>query len=94
MDGHLALRGQPGSEQSVVVMPFLGRSYCLLSDLHLKIPPSDPKAVCLELNIEWTDVGDASRKEKEGQVELGVALLGLCSTEHHGETWRHSVLSS
>lgn len=61
-----------------MAMPFLERNCCLLSALHLKALLSSPKAVCLELSIEWTDIGDASRRDKEGQVELGVALLGLC----------------
>lgn len=41
--------------------------------------------MCLELSIEWTDVRDASRKEEEGQVELGVALLGLCLLQNSME---------
>lgn len=44
----------------------------------------------MESSTEWTDAIDASRKEKEGQVELGVALLGLCvlqnSMEKPGDT--------
>lgn len=41
--------------------------------------------MCLELSVEWTDVRDASRKEEEGQVELGVALLGLCLLQNSME---------
>lgn len=54
-------------------------------DLHLEVLLSSPKAVCLELNIEWTDVGVAPRKGEEEQMSLGVALLDLCFLENSME---------